>query len=110
MGQGGWHLTNVVPAADSRPGQLIFTSRAGAVLYQTGVRKCSNLGGLFRTMPVTTICGTIGALAISAFPWTSGFISKSMISSAAAYEHMAWVWYLLVAASATLSGSSVRAA
>jgi multicomponent Na+:H+ antiporter subunit D len=78
---------------------LLFMS-AGAVLYQTGVRKCSNLGGLFRTMPLTTVCGTIGALAISAFPWTSGFISKSMISSGAAYEHMALVWYLLVAASA----------
>lgn len=78
---------------------LLFMS-AGAVLYQTGVRKCSNLGGLFRTMPLTALCGTIGALAISAFPWTSGFISKSMISSGAAGENMALVWYLLVAASA----------
>jgi len=78
---------------------LLFMS-AGAVLYQTGERKCSNLGGLFRTMPVTTICGTIGALAISAFPLTSGFISKSMINSSAAAEHMAFVWFALVAASA----------
>ncbi len=73
---------------------------AGAVLYQTGVRKCSELGGLFRTMPLTTVCGIIGALAISAFPFTSGFISKSMISSAAGYEHMSVVWFLLIAASA----------
>lgn len=78
---------------------LLFMS-AGAVLYQTGVSKCSSLGGLFRTMPLTTICGTIGALAISAFPWTSGFISKSMISSGAADENMVLLWYLLVAASA----------
>ena len=32
------------------------------------------------------ICGIVGALAISAFPFTSGFISKSMISQAAADE------------------------
>jgi len=51
-------------------------------------------------MPLTTICGIIGALAISSFPFTSGFISKSMISSSAAGEHLAVVWFLLVAASA----------
>jgi multicomponent Na+:H+ antiporter subunit D len=78
---------------------LLFMS-AGAVLYRTGESKCSNLGGLFRTMPLTTICGIIGALAISSFPYTSGFISKSMISSSAAYEHLTLVWFLLVAASA----------
>jgi multicomponent Na+:H+ antiporter subunit D len=78
---------------------LLFMS-AGAVLYQTGVRKCSELGGLFRTMPLTTVCGIIGALAISAFPFTSGFVSKSMISSAAGYEHLGLVWFLLIAASA----------
>jgi len=78
---------------------LLFMS-AGAVLYQTGKRKCTDLGGLFRTMPLTTVCGTIGALAISSFPWTSGFISKSMISSSAAGEHMSLVWFALVAASA----------
>ncbi len=78
---------------------LLFMS-AGAVLYQTGVRKCSELGGLYRTMPLTAVCGIIGALAISSFPLTSGFISKSMISSSAAYEHLDTVWFLLVAASA----------
>jgi multicomponent Na+:H+ antiporter subunit D len=51
-------------------------------------------------MPLTCICGTIGALAISSFPWTSGFISKSMISQAAADEHLVLVWLFLMAASA----------
>ncbi|NKI34934.1 Na(+)/H(+) antiporter subunit D [Wenzhouxiangella sp. XN79A] len=78
---------------------LLFMS-AGAVLYRTGESKCSNLGGLFRTMPLTATCGIIGALAISSFPFTSGFISKSMISSSAAGEQLALVWFLLVAASA----------
>jgi len=73
---------------------------AGSVLYMTGKRKCTDLGGLFQSMPLTTICGIIGALSISSFPLTSGFISKSMISQAAADEHIVIVWYLLAAASA----------
>ena len=80
--------------------KALLLMSAGAVLYQTGKRKCTDLGGLYQTMPITAICGIIGALAISAFPFTSGFISKSMISQAAANEHLAWVWYLLTAASA----------
>lgn len=73
---------------------------AGAVLHAVGRRKCSELGGLFHTMPWTTLFGTIGALAISAFPLTSGFVSKSMVSQAAADQHLVWVWMLLTAASA----------
>ncbi len=41
---------------------------AGAVLYMTGKSKCTDLGGLYKTMPLTMIFGTIGALAISSFP------------------------------------------
>jgi multicomponent Na+:H+ antiporter subunit D len=78
---------------------LLFMS-AGAVLYQTGKHKCSELGGLFQSMPITMICGVIGALSISSFPLTSGFISKSMIGAGAAMEHLTVVWFLLVAASA----------
>ncbi len=78
---------------------LLFMS-AGVVVYRTGKSKCTELGGLFRTMPLTTVCGIIGALAISSFPLTSGFTTKSMISDAAASQHLVVVWYLLAAASA----------
>jgi multicomponent Na+:H+ antiporter subunit D len=78
---------------------LLFMS-AGVVVYRTGENLCSNLGGLYRTMPVTAICGIIGALAISSFPLTSGFTTKSMISEAAMLEHMGVVYFLLAAASA----------
>ena len=73
---------------------------AGSVLAATGRRKCSELGGLFHSMPLTAICGSIGALAISSFPLTSGFVSKSMISQAAADGQLQTVWLLLAAASA----------
>lgn len=73
---------------------------AGAVLYRTGKSKCTDLGGLYKTMPLTMLFGTIGALAISAVPLTSGFTSKTIILVAAEHEHLGWVWLVLEAASA----------
>jgi multicomponent Na+:H+ antiporter subunit D len=73
---------------------------AGAVLYRTGKSKCTDLGGLYHTMKYTTACAIIGALSISAFPLTSGFISKSIISSAAVHEQLPVVTFILLAASA----------
>jgi len=80
--------------------KALLLMSAGSVLYMTGRRKCTDLGGLYRTMPLTAACGIIGALAISAFPLTSGFVSKSMITQAAGDEHLFAVWMLLAAASA----------
>ena len=80
--------------------KALLLMSAGSVLFMTGRSKCTDLGGLFRTMPVTTICGIIGALSISAFPLTSGFVAKSMISDGAAADHMMIVYLLLTAASA----------
>jgi len=78
---------------------LLFMS-AGVVIYRTGMTRCSDLGGLFRTMPLTTICGIIGALAISSFPLTSGYTTKTLISVAAEQQGLAIVYFLLAAASA----------
>jgi multicomponent Na+:H+ antiporter subunit D len=80
--------------------KALLLMSAGSVLLVTGRRKCTDLGGLYRSMPFTTTCGIIGALAISSFPLTSGFVSKSMISQAAADGHLFAVWMLLAAASA----------
>ena len=80
--------------------KALLLMSAGSVIYMTQKRRCTDVGGLYRTMPITTICGIIGALAISSFPLTSGFTTKSMIVSGAAYEHLFNVWILLVAASA----------
>ncbi|MCP4665384.1 MAG: Na+/H+ antiporter subunit D, partial [Deltaproteobacteria bacterium] len=69
-------------------------------LYMTGKSKCTDLGGLYKTMPWTLIFGAIGALSISSFPATSGFTSKSLIIDGAIHEHLAWVWLVLEIASA----------
>ena len=51
--------------------KALLLMSAGSVLLMTGKRKCTDLGGLFQSMPVTAINGIVGALAISAFPFTS---------------------------------------
>ena len=78
---------------------LLFMSM-GAVLYRVGTTKATELGGLHKSMPWTTGFCLIGAGSISGFPLLSGFVSKSMIISAAGEEHMFWVWIVLLIASA----------
>lgn len=73
---------------------------AGSVLYMTGKTKCTDLGGLYKTMPLTLICCCIAAASISAFPLTSGFTTKTMILHAATSQHLTIIYFMLEAASA----------
>jgi len=72
----------------------------GAVLHVTGKINGSELGGLYKTMPKTTILCIVGAASISAFPLFSGFVSKSMVMSAALNNDYPWIWLILLFASA----------
>ena len=67
----------------------------GAVIYMTGKNKLTELGGLYRVMPLTLILYMIGAFSISGFPLFNGFISKSMIIHAAALDHEAIIFLML---------------
>lgn len=78
---------------------LLFMS-AGSVLHVTGKIRCTDLGGLYKTMPLTCLFCIIGAASISAFPMFSGFVSKSMIISAVAHNKLVVVWLMLQFASA----------
>jgi multicomponent Na+:H+ antiporter subunit D len=77
---------------------LLFMG-AGAVLHVTGLRKLSEMGGLFRSMPLTLGLYMVGAFAISAVPLFSGFVSKAMVVSSAAETHRTWTFLLLTLAS-----------
>ena len=72
----------------------------GAVLYRVGTCKASELGGLFKYMPITAVCTIIGAISISAFPLFSGFVAKSLIMSALGEEGLVFVYFMLLFASA----------
>jgi multicomponent Na+:H+ antiporter subunit D len=80
---------------------LLFMSM-GAVLSQTGKINASDLGGLYKTMPITTIFCIVGALSISAVPLFSGFVSKSMVMVAALDEGYPIVWLALLFSSASV--------
>jgi len=78
---------------------LLFMTM-GAVLHMTGRINGSELGGLYKTMPKTTVLCIVGAASISAFPLFSGFVSKSMVMSAALETGYDWIWLALLFASA----------
>ena len=78
---------------------LLFMTM-GAVLERTGRINGSELGGLYKSMPITTVLCIVGAASISAFPLFSGFVSKSMVMAAAAQEGHTVVFLLLLFASA----------
>ena len=78
---------------------LLFMSM-GAVLYRVGTIKGSELGGLYKSMPLTAVFCIVGAASISAFPLFSGFIAKALTLSAVAYDGYVVVWLILMFASA----------
>ncbi len=78
---------------------LLFMSM-GAVLFRTGTVNGSELGGLYKSMPWSTGFCIVGAASISGFPLFSGFVTKSMILTAAADEGHWITWTVLLFASA----------
>jgi multicomponent Na+:H+ antiporter subunit D len=78
---------------------LLFMSM-GAVLYRVNNINGSDLGGLYKSMPKTTLLCIVGALSISAFPLFSGFVSKSMVMTALMEEQHGYFWLLMLFASA----------
>jgi multicomponent Na+:H+ antiporter subunit D len=77
---------------------LLFMG-AGVVLHTTGKSKLTELGGLAKAQPVTLWLYMIGAFSISGFPLFNGFISKSMVVSAAGEAHFDTAMLLLLLAS-----------
>ena len=94
---------------------LLFMSM-GAVMHRVGTAKASELGGLFRSMPITAIFCLIGAGSIAAFPLLAGFVTKSMIITSAidhaSYGGGAAMWVvvmmLLFASAGVMEHSGIK--
>lgn len=56
---------------------------AGAIIYQTGLRKIEDLKGIGRRMPITMVCFTLAALSMIGFPPFVGFLSKWILAGGA---------------------------
>ncbi len=80
---------------------LLFMG-VGAVMHRTGTAKASELGGLYRAMPLTTTLTLVGAASISALPFFAGFASKSLVLSGAMKGGAFWPWLILLATSAAV--------
>ena len=80
--------------------QALLFMAVGSVLVVTGKDDCSDLGGLYRAMPVTTACAIVGGLSLAAFPLTSGYVAKVMISDSVAGSGNAIAWFIVTAGSA----------
>ena len=61
---------------------LLFLN-AGALEYATGTRNLKEMGGLARSMPVTSATSFVASLSISGIPPFNGFFSKLIIIIAA---------------------------
>jgi len=57
---------------------LLFLS-SGSIEQQAGTRQLREMGGLTRSMPVTSFCCRVGALSIAGVPPFNGFFSKLII-------------------------------
>ncbi len=71
----------------------------GAVIEVTGRRKLTELGGIYRYMPITFHLYMVGAYSISGFPLFNGFVSKTMVVHASALWNYPVIWLMLEGAS-----------
>lgn len=88
---------------------LLFMT-AGAIIYATGARRISELGGLARRMPVTSACFLVGALALAGLPPFNGFWSKLTVYLALADAGLWWAAIIAVLTSALTLVALVRPA
>ncbi len=77
---------------------LLFLN-AGAIEYTTGTRNLKEMGGLARSMPVTSATSFIASMSISGIPPFNGFFSKLIIIIAAVMAR----FYLLAALAVVVS-------
>lgn len=56
---------------------------AGIIAHQAGTRAISEIGGLYRKLPITAVVATVAALGMAGVPPFNGFYSKELLFEAA---------------------------
>lgn len=77
---------------------LLFMG-TGAVIFATGKKRLSELGGLYGVLPAVFILYMVGAVSISGVPFFNGYVSKAMTIAAAFDAHDYLVYILFYVAS-----------
>ncbi|MGN0736336.1 MAG: Na(+)/H(+) antiporter subunit D [Anaerovoracaceae bacterium] len=85
--------------------KMVLFMCCGAVITATGKRKITDLSGLYRKMPLTSVCFLIASLSIAGFPLFNGFVSKSLIMNAMAEGgyHLAEILLMIASVGTLLS-------
>jgi multicomponent Na+:H+ antiporter subunit D len=68
---------------------------AGNFSETLGLHKVSELNGVGRRMPLTTLAFSVAALGMIGAPWTAGYVSKTWLSNGAGAAGMAWAGWVL---------------
>ncbi|MBS1777783.1 MAG: NADH-quinone oxidoreductase subunit L [Bacteroidetes bacterium] len=71
---------------------LLFLGAGSVIHAMGGEQDIKYMGGLRKKLPITFITFLIGVLAISGFPFTSGFVSKDEILLAALQHNKIYFW------------------
>lgn len=90
--------------------KVLLSLCAGVIIYATGKRRMSELGGLSRYMPVTAFCFIVGALAIGGFPPLNTFMSKLTLFVAVAEVGLLWTGVIVIFTGLLTIACFVRAA
>jgi multicomponent Na+:H+ antiporter subunit D len=76
---------------------------AGTILRQLGTASAPELGrNLWRRMPATTMCILVAAAASMGIPFTSSFITKSVVLVGLAKADLSLIWALMLVCSAAV--------
>ncbi len=87
---------------------LLFLG-AGAIVHRTGVTLLSEMGGLWRRMPVIAVAFAVGVASIAGIPPFNGYASLSLIHHGLIESHQMLPTILLALAQAITIGALGRA-
>ncbi|HEY1920638.1 MAG TPA: proton-conducting transporter membrane subunit [Streptosporangiaceae bacterium] len=79
---------------------------AGAIVHRTGVTKLSQMGGLWRHMPVVTAAFLLGVASIAGLPPFNGYVSLGLIHSGL-QEKNQWIPYGVMLAAQVITMSAL---
>ncbi|WP_366919467.1 NADH-quinone oxidoreductase subunit L [Hydrocarboniphaga sp.] len=71
---------------------LLFLSSGSVILAMHHEQDIFNMGGLRKRIPFVFACMLVGTLALTAFPFTSGYYSKDEILHQAYLSGHTWLW------------------